>query len=41
VLDNRSMNGTFAGGHRIVATNLRDGDVIRVGPLAMTYVEVP
>jgi pSer/pThr/pTyr-binding forkhead associated (FHA) protein len=41
VLDNRSMNGTFVNGYRIVATNLRDGDVIRLGPLAMTYVEIP
>jgi hypothetical protein len=41
VLDNRSMNGTFVNGYRIVATNIRNGDVIRVGPLAMTYVEVP
>jgi pSer/pThr/pTyr-binding forkhead associated (FHA) protein len=41
VLDNRSANGTFVNGYRIVATNLRDGDVIRVGPLAMQYLEVP
>ncbi len=41
VLDNRSMNGTFVNGYRIVATNLRDGDVIRVGPVVMQYVEVP
>jgi FHA domain len=41
VLDNRSMNGTFLNGYRIVATNLQGGDVIRVGPLAMTYVEIP
>jgi FHA domain len=41
VLDNRSANGTFVNGYRVVATNLRDGDVIRAGPLAMQYVEVP
>jgi pSer/pThr/pTyr-binding forkhead associated (FHA) protein len=40
VLDNRSANGTFVNGRRIVATNLSDGDVIRLGPLAMQYVEV-
>jgi hypothetical protein len=41
VLDNRSANGTFVNGYRVVATNLRDGDVVRIGPLAMQYVEVP
>jgi FHA domain len=41
VLDNRSMNGTFVNGYRITATNLRNGDVVRLGPLAMSYVEVP
>jgi hypothetical protein len=41
VLDNRSANGTFVNGCRIVATNIRDGDVIRLGPLAMQYVEIP
>jgi hypothetical protein len=41
VLDNRSANGTFVNGYRVVATNLRDGDVIRIGPLAMQYVAVP
>jgi hypothetical protein len=40
LLDNRSANGTFVNGRRIVATNLSDGDVIRLGPLAMQYVEV-
>jgi hypothetical protein len=41
VLDNRSHNGTFVNGRRIVATEIRDGDVIRLGPLAMQYLEVP
>jgi pSer/pThr/pTyr-binding forkhead associated (FHA) protein len=41
VLDNRSSNGTFVNGRRIVATEIRDGDVIRLGPLAMQYVEIP
>jgi hypothetical protein len=40
VLDNRSANGTFVNGRRIVATNLSDGDEIRLGPLAMRYVEI-
>jgi FHA domain len=41
VLDNRSANGTFVNGRRIVAMEISDGDVIRLGPLAMQYVEVP
>jgi hypothetical protein len=41
VLDNRSFNGTFVNGRRIVVTELRDGDVIRLGPVVMQYVEVP
>ena len=41
VLDNRSVNGTFVNGRRIVATEIRDGDVIRLGPLVMQYLEIP
>jgi pSer/pThr/pTyr-binding forkhead associated (FHA) protein len=37
LLDNRSSNGTFVNGRQITATNLEDGDVIRVGPVAMQY----
>ncbi len=40
VLDNRSSNGTFVNGRRIIATNLQDGDVLRVGPVVMRYVVV-
>lgn len=40
VLDNRSANGTFLNGRRIVATNLAHGDVVRVGPIAMQYLEI-
>jgi hypothetical protein len=40
VLDNRSSNGTFVNGRRIVAANLEDGDIVRVGPVAMRYVAV-
>jgi pSer/pThr/pTyr-binding forkhead associated (FHA) protein len=40
VLDNRSANGTFVNGRRIVATTLRDGDVIRVGAVAMQYLAI-
>lgn len=40
VLDNRSKNGTFVNGRRVVATNLQDGDVLRVGPIVMRYLAV-
>ncbi|HEY2772140.1 MAG TPA: FHA domain-containing protein [Solirubrobacteraceae bacterium] len=40
VLDNRSSNGTYVNGRRIVATNLRHGDVICVGSVAMQYLEI-
>jgi FHA domain len=40
LLDNRSANGTFVNGRRIVATNIAGGDVIEVGPVAIRYVEV-
>jgi FHA domain len=40
LLDNRSANGTFVNGRRIVATNIVDGDAIRIGPVVMTYLQV-
>jgi hypothetical protein len=40
VLDNRSSNGTFVNGRQIVAANLNDGDILRVGPVVMRYVVV-
>lgn len=40
LLDNRSANGTFVNGRRIVATNIVDGDVIRIGPVVITYLQV-
>jgi hypothetical protein len=40
VLDNRSSNGTFVNGLPIIATNLVDGDVIRLGPVAFQYLTV-
>src|SRR5437763_3251909 len=40
LLDNRSANGTFLNGRRVIATNVSDGDVIRVGPVAMRFFEV-
>jgi len=40
LLDNRSANGTFVNGRRIVASNIVDGDVLRIGPVVMTYRQV-
>lgn len=40
ILDNRSSNGTYLNGRRIMATNLHNGDVIWIGPIAMQYVEI-
>jgi FHA domain len=40
LLDNRSANGTFVNGRQIIATNIANGDVIRIGPVVMTYVQV-
>lgn len=40
VLDNRSSNGTYVNGRRIVATNLQNGDVVCVGSVAMQYLEI-
>jgi len=40
ILDNRSSNGTFLNGRRILAMNIRDNDVIRLGPIAMQYTEI-
>jgi FHA domain len=40
LLDNRSANGTFVNGRPIIATNITDGDVIRIGPVVMTYLQV-
>jgi hypothetical protein len=40
MLDDRSANGTWVNGRRIVATTLAEGDVIRLGPVAFRYVTV-
>jgi pSer/pThr/pTyr-binding forkhead associated (FHA) protein len=37
VLDDRSSNGTFVNGCRIVAIDVADGDVIRLGRVAFGY----
>jgi FHA domain len=41
VLDDRSSTGTFVNGQRIMAVDLNDGDVIRLGTVALRYVVVP
>ena len=40
VLDDRSSAGTFVNGLRVVATDLEDGDVVVIGPVAISYVVV-
>jgi hypothetical protein len=40
LLDNRSANGTFVNGRPIIALNVTDGDVIRLGPVVMTYLHI-
>jgi hypothetical protein len=40
LLDNRSANGTFLNGRRIVATNVYSGDEISIGPVTIQYTEV-
>jgi hypothetical protein len=40
LLDNRSANGTYVNGRQIIATNIADGDLIRIGPVVMTYIQV-
>jgi pSer/pThr/pTyr-binding forkhead associated (FHA) protein len=40
LLDDRSSNGTFVNGERIVEAELHDGDLISVGPVRLRYVVV-
>lgn len=41
ILDDRSANGTWVNGRRVFEAELRDGDVIVVGRVALVYVEIP
>jgi hypothetical protein len=41
LLDDRSANGTFVNGRRILDARLRDGDLIHLGPVALRYVDLP
>ena len=40
ILDDRSLNGTSVNGREIQAAELRDGDVITLGRVELTYREV-
>jgi hypothetical protein len=40
VLDDRSSNGTFVNGSEVQVASLHDGDVIRIGPVVLRYVEI-
>jgi hypothetical protein len=40
VLDDRSSNGTFVNGREVEIASLHDGDVLRVGPVVLRYVEI-
>jgi FHA domain len=40
LLDDRSTNGTFVNGGRVIDSELRDGDMILIGPVVLRYVEI-
>lgn len=40
LLDSRSLNGTWVNGERVVASALRSGDLIEIGPLVARYLEL-
>jgi pSer/pThr/pTyr-binding forkhead associated (FHA) protein len=40
VLDDRSSNGTFVNGRRIVQADLQNGDVLVIGRVVLRYLEV-
>jgi hypothetical protein len=40
VLDDRSSGGTHVNGLSVVATDLQDGDIVRLGPVLFTYIRV-
>lgn len=40
LLDDRSSNGTFVNGRRIVQADLDDGDVIVLGRVVLRYLEI-
>jgi pSer/pThr/pTyr-binding forkhead associated (FHA) protein len=40
ILDDRSANGTFVNGRRVTEADLRDGDVVVLGRVVLTYRDV-
>jgi hypothetical protein len=40
LLDDRSANGTFLNGCRVISATLADGDVIALGRVVLTFLEV-
>ncbi|HEY1450911.1 MAG TPA: FHA domain-containing protein [Solirubrobacteraceae bacterium] len=40
LLDDRSSNGTFVNGRRIVQADLHNGDVILLGRVVLRYLEI-
>ncbi|HEY6762302.1 MAG TPA: FHA domain-containing protein [Baekduia sp.] len=40
VLDDRSANGTFVNGRQVTAAELRDGDVVVLGRVVLTYRDI-
>jgi pSer/pThr/pTyr-binding forkhead associated (FHA) protein len=41
IFDDRSLNGTFVNGRRVLECDLDDGDVIVVGRVVLRYYELP
>jgi pSer/pThr/pTyr-binding forkhead associated (FHA) protein len=41
ILDDRSANGTWVNGTRVQDADLSDGDVVVLGRVVMTFVDVP
>ena len=40
ILDDRSANGTFVNGRRVLEATLRDGDVVVLGRVVLTYRDI-
>ena len=40
ILDDRSANGTYVNGRRVTEAELRDGDVVVLGRLVLTYRDI-
>ncbi len=39
IIDNRSINGTFVNGQRIIAAELRDGDTVTIGNVDLVFAD--